>query len=70
MGDTIEYYMGGAVLGMAGKGCVAVAADRRYGARFQTTSMSFGKILPANEHCLLGCAGLYTDVQTMSRPAA
>ena len=37
-------YNGGAVIAMRGKGCVAIAADRRLGVRGHTVSMDFKKI--------------------------
>lgn len=37
-------YNGGVVVAMKGDGCVAIAADRRLGARGHTVSMDFQKV--------------------------
>ncbi|EDR23004.1 proteasome subunit beta type-3, putative [Entamoeba dispar SAW760] len=66
MGDDITYYSGGAVVGMAGKGCVAIAADNRYGLKYQFASANFHKVFQVNKYCLFGGAGLFSDVQTMA----
>lgn len=63
---SIMAYNGGAVIGMKGKGCVAIAADRRFGVQALTLGTDFQKIFPATDNCYFGLAGLATDVQTLS----
>lgn len=50
---------------MKGKGCVAIAADRRLGVQLQTVATDFQKIFAVHDQLLLGLAGLATDVQTL-----
>jgi 20S proteasome alpha/beta subunit len=61
-------YNGSAVMAMKGKGCVAIAADRRFGMQALTLSTSFQKIFPigAEGKVMIGLAGLGTDVQTLA----
>ncbi|KAJ1560305.1 Proteasome subunit beta type-3 [Cladochytrium tenue] len=59
-------YNGGAVIGMKGKNCVAIASDRRFGIQALTLGTDFGKTFKATERCYYGLAGLATDVQTLS----
>ncbi|ELP84297.1 proteasome subunit beta type-3, putative [Entamoeba invadens IP1] len=65
MGDSIDNYSGGIAIGMCGKNCVALAADNRYGLRYQFASSNFHKVFQLNEHCLVGGCGVYADVQTV-----
>ncbi|KAL7720062.1 Proteasome subunit beta [Entamoeba marina] len=65
MGDDITNYSGGCAVGMAGKGCVAIAADNRYGLRYQFASSNFHKVFKINDNCLFGGVGLFSDVQTV-----
>merc|ERR1711907_423509 len=48
----------GAIIGMVGKDCVGIASDCRYGMQ---------KIFKINNSCMIGLAGLATDVQTMQQ---
>lgn len=68
---------GGAILAMVGKGCVAIASDKRLGQNFLTLSNQFPKLFPmgpeqteSGEKCAsnlwIGLSGLATDVQTVS----
>ena len=41
---SITTYNGGLVIAMKGKGCVAIAADRRLGVKASTLAMDFQKI--------------------------
>ena len=50
---------------MAGKNCVAIASDKRFGIQFSTVSMEFPKVFEMGPHLFLGLAGLATDVQTV-----
>ena len=61
-------YDGAAMIAMTGKGCVAIAADRRLGVQGQTVAFDFQKIFPMNEKLMVGLAGLATDVQTLYVP--
>ncbi len=58
-------YNGGCVVAMAGKNCVAIASDKRFGIRYSTVSMEFPKVFEMGPHLYLGLAGLATDVQTV-----
>jgi 20S proteasome subunit beta 3 len=58
-------YNGGTVVAMAGKNCVAIASDKRYGIRYSTVSMEFPKVFEMGPHLFLGLSGLATDVQTV-----
>ncbi|CAG8650037.1 17861_t:CDS:2 [Acaulospora morrowiae] len=59
-------YNGGAIVAMAGKNCVAIAADKRLGVQLMTVSMDFQKIFQATDKSFIGLPGLATDVQTLS----
>lgn len=68
MGDTVDSYNGGAILGLRGAGCVALASDRRLGMSLQTQSMGREqKIFRLGPYCYVALAGLQTDVLTVSR---
>ena len=60
-----ESGIGGGIIAMAGKKCVAIASDLRYGWGYQVTTKTFHKIFPINSKCLFGAQGLYTDIQTV-----
>ena len=60
-----ESGIGGGVLAMAGKKCLAMASDKRYGWSYQMTTDTFHKIFQINNKCLFGASGLYTDIQTV-----
>lgn len=60
-------YNGAAVIGMAGKDCVAIAADTRFGIQAQTVGTDFQKVFEMGPHLYLGLPGLATDVQTVSQ---
>lgn len=62
---SIMSYNGGTVVAMAGKNCVAIASDKRYGIQYSTVSMEFPKVFEMGPHLYLGLAGLATDVQTV-----
>ena len=51
---------------MAGKDCVAIACDKRFGVRLQMVSTEFEKVFQMGPKLFLGLAGLTTDVQTVS----
>ncbi|KAJ3102286.1 Proteasome subunit beta type-3 [Phlyctochytrium planicorne] len=59
-------YNGSAIIAMKGKGCVAIAADRRFGVQALTLGTDFKKIFQVSDHLYYGLSGLATDVQTLS----
>lgn len=64
----ITDYNGGAVLAMIGKGCVAVASDKRLGSNgLKTVETNFEKAFQITPKTMLACAGLASDIQTMHR---
>lgn len=63
--QSIMSYNGAAVIGMAGKDCVAIAADTRFGIQAQTVGTDFQKVFEMGPHLYLGLPGLATDVQTV-----
>eukprot|EP01123_Difflugia_compressa_P002007 TRINITY_DN1268_c0_g1_i1.p1 TRINITY_DN1268_c0_g1~~TRINITY_DN1268_c0_g1_i1.p1 ORF type:complete len:205 (+),score=45.34 TRINITY_DN1268_c0_g1_i1:50-664(+) len=62
---SILEYNGSAVIAMAGKDCVAIATDTRYGVSAQTIAMDFPKVFKINERVYVGLPGLLTDTQTL-----
>jgi len=64
---SIMEYNGSAIVAMVGKGCVAIAADTRYGVRqLQTMNCQRQKTFKMTDQCYVGLSGLATDVQTLS----
>lgn len=63
----IMEYNGAAIIAMAGKGCVAIASDKRYGIRNQTIGCSMQKVFQMNDSTLVGMTGLATDQQTLEQ---
>lgn len=66
---SIMSYNGSAIVAMAGKECVAVASDLRYGVNIQTISFDFEKFFQMGDHLYLGLSGLATDITTVSNLA-
>jgi 20S proteasome subunit beta 3 len=58
-------YNGSAIIAMAGKDCVGIAADRRLGQNLTTISTDFTKIYTMQPKLMVGFSGLATDVQTV-----
>jgi len=58
-------YNGSAIIAMAGKDCVAIAADRRLGQNLTTIATDFTKIFCLQPKVYVGLSGLATDVQTV-----
>jgi 20S proteasome subunit beta 3 len=58
-------YNGSAVVAMAGKNCVAIAADTRFGIQHQTVATDMKKIFPVGETTMVAMTGLISDVQTL-----
>jgi 20S proteasome subunit beta 3 len=63
---SILAYNGAAIIGMAGKNCVAIASDTRLGLQQQTVACDFTKVFQMSERLFVGLPGLATDVQTMA----
>ncbi|XP_029833369.2 proteasome subunit beta type-3 [Ixodes scapularis] len=64
---SIMSYNGGVVIAMKGKECIAIAADRRLGARGHTIALDFQRIFEMGPKLYCGLSGLATDVQTVSQ---
>lgn len=58
-------YNGTALVAMAGKDCVAIASDSRFGIQQQTVAMNLQKIFKMGEDYMIGMTGLISDMQTM-----
>jgi 20S proteasome subunit beta 3 len=58
-------YNGSAIIAMAGKDCVGIAADRRLGQNLTTIDTNFTKIFNLQPRVMVGLSGLATDVQTV-----
>ncbi|CAM9169876.1 unnamed protein product [Phaeothamnion confervicola] len=57
-------FNGGSCVAMAGKDCVALAVDKRFGSREQLVSANARRVLKLNSRLLCGFTGLATDIQT------
>jgi len=64
---SIMEYNGSAIVAMAGKNCVAIAADRRFGIQGQTVGTDFQKLFEMGPKLYCGLSGLATDVQTVAQ---
>ena len=53
------------MVAMAGKDCVAIATDLRFGVQAQTISMDFPKVVKITDRAFVGLPGLATDTQTV-----
>ena len=62
---SILQHNGAAIVCMAGKNCVAIAADTRFGLQQQTVACDFEKVFKMSDRMFVGLAGLATDVQTL-----
>lgn len=62
---SILEHNGAAMIAMAGKDCVAIAADTRFGLQQQTVACDFEKVFKLTPSLFVGLAGLATDVQTL-----
>jgi 20S proteasome subunit beta 3 len=58
-------YNGSAIIAMAGKDCVGIAADRRLGQNLTTIATDFTKIYTMQAKLMVGFSGLATDIQTV-----
>eukprot|EP00294_Goniomonas_avonlea_P009772 CAMPEP_0114561124 /NCGR_PEP_ID=MMETSP0114-20121206/11835_1 /TAXON_ID=31324 /ORGANISM="Goniomonas sp, Strain m" /LENGTH=204 /DNA_ID=CAMNT_0001746735 /DNA_START=13 /DNA_END=627 /DNA_ORIENTATION=- len=61
---SIMEYNGGSFLAMAGKECVAIASDMRFGVQLQTLGTNCNKIFKMHDKLFIGLAGLNSDVLT------
>mmetsp|Transcript_27397 Transcript_27397/g.31938 ORF Transcript_27397/g.31938 Transcript_27397/m.31938 type:complete len:313 (+) Transcript_27397:93-1031(+) len=57
---------GGSILAMAGKNCVAVAVDKRFGSGPQTINVSPRTVLLPHSRVMVGFTGLEGDVQSLA----
>lgn len=64
---SILEYNGAAIIGMAGNGCVGIAADTRLGIQAQTVACDFQKVFKMNDKLFVGLAGLASDVQSLDQ---
>jgi len=58
---------GSATMAMAGKNCVAIGCDLRFGMQAQTIAMDFEKIYEMGPHLYVALPGLQTDAQTIAQ---
>jgi hypothetical protein len=65
--SSIMQYNGAAVICMAGKKCVGIASDKRYGLQNQTVACDMRKTFKLNDKTLVGLTGLATDMQTLEQ---
>ena len=63
---SIFEYNGGTIVGMVGKDCVGIAADRRFGKQMMTLTNDFQRVFKMQDDIIMGLSGLGTDVQTFS----
>ena len=57
----IDTYNGSAIVAMAGKNCVAIASDLRFGVQMQTMATDHQKLLQMHARLFIGLSGLATD---------
>lgn len=62
---SIMQHNGAAIVCMAGKNCVAIASDTRFGLAQQTVAVDFQKVFKQSDRLFVGLAGLAADVQTL-----
>lgn len=62
---SIFEYNGAAIIAMAGKDCVAIGSDLRFGVQFQTITTDSPKVFKIHDKLFLGLSGLATDAQTL-----
>eukprot|EP01028_Stygiella_incarcerata_P004918 TRINITY_DN212_c2_g1_i1.p1 TRINITY_DN212_c2_g1~~TRINITY_DN212_c2_g1_i1.p1 ORF type:complete len:207 (-),score=48.37 TRINITY_DN212_c2_g1_i1:141-761(-) len=65
MSENPLAYNGSSIVAMAGRGCVAIASDTRYGIRQQTLSTGMRKTFSVTPHTYVGFSGLATDMETV-----
>ncbi|RWS22075.1 proteasome subunit beta type-3-like protein [Leptotrombidium deliense] len=62
---SIMSYNGGVVMAMTGKDCVAIAADKRLGIRYQSLTSDYKRVFEMGQKLYIGIPGLATDTQTV-----
>lgn len=65
--SSIMQYNGAAVIAMAGKDCIAIASDKRFGIRNQTVGTDMQKLFQINDKIIVGLTGLASDMQTLEQ---
>jgi len=50
---------------MAGKNCVAIGSDLRFGVQLQTLATDYKKVAKIHDQLFLGLSGLGTDAETL-----
>jgi 20S proteasome subunit beta 3 len=63
--QSIFEYNGSAIIAMAGKECVAIGSDLRFGVQLQTLATDYKKIYRIHDQLFIGLAGLGTDAETL-----
>ena len=64
---SIFEYNGAAIVAMAGKECVAIGSDLRFGVQLQTMTTDYKKVFPIHDKLYVGLGGLATDAQTLQQ---
>lgn len=62
---SIFTYNGAAIIAMAGKDCVAIGSDLRFGVQLQTMTTDYKKVYQLHDKLFVGLGGLATDAQTL-----
>jgi 20S proteasome subunit beta 3 len=62
---SIFEYNGSAIIAMAGKDCVAIGSDLRFGVQLQTMTTDYKKVYQIHDKLFVGLGGLATDTQTL-----
>jgi 20S proteasome subunit beta 3 len=62
---SIFTYNGAAIVAMAGKDCVAIGSDLRFGVQLQTMTTDYKKVFQIHDKLFVGLGGLATDAQTL-----
>ncbi|KAG1657851.1 hypothetical protein FOA52_002030 [Chlamydomonas sp. UWO 241] len=62
---SIFEYNGSAIVAMAGKECVAIGSDLRFGVQLQTMTTDRPKVHKIHDKLYLGLSGLASDTQTV-----
>jgi 20S proteasome subunit beta 3 len=64
---SIFEYNGSAIVAMAGKECVAIGSDLRFGVQLQTLATDYKKVHKIHDQLFIGLAGLGTDAETLAQ---
>lgn len=62
--SNIQAHNGGSIVAMAGKDCVAIATDKRFGVGLHQISTNFDKVYRYGPRLFAGYSGLATDILT------